>query len=274
MSIVYAKTATTLDIYRETPYLSIASGNVSQGDMLGYELDGKIYSLGTIEVIMNDGSEYYYDVNPIMDLQHMRVIMDDGKSLHSDSIPEEITQLMVVIPMEVKCVMKYIPGSDCGIDVNIVSGHLDIGDVLSFKMDNDSTCFYHDGRVLGIHVEEKDLHVDAADREVHLDITYEKDCISSDVNEVVVLKSTKSSCEIFIDEDGYVQVKNGVLHVGDVLMMKDNKNGNTYIVSKVLSLKIAAPDSDTIQSTDEPIRFIIEMKDGWLQKNQTYTVLE
>ncbi len=281
MSIVYAKTATLLDtvpssnnVIHDFACLRVASGNVSRGDMLGYELNGKIHSLGTIKTIMHRGCEYRSNVNPSMGDYLMLMIMDDGKTLHWRSIPQEITQLMVVIPVKAKCVMKYLPEEDCGIYVNMVSGHLDIGDVLSFKLDEDSTCFYHDGCVLGTHIQERDLDVDAADRMIHIDITYENDCVPSGVFEAVVLNPTKPNCEIFIDEDGHAQVNNGSLHVGDVLMTKHNKNGNTYIIDKVLSITVAPP-SNPIQSTDEPIRFIIEMKDGSvLQKNQTYFVLE
>ncbi len=277
MSIIYAKTATFIDIYRETPYLRVVSGNVSRGDMLGYALDGKIHSLGTIKVIMHGNDECHFVVNPTMDLQHMRVIMDDGKSLHSDSIPEDVNQLMVVIPVKVKCLMNYICLQYNTVKVNDISGSLEIGDVLMTKTDVDMSYFDCLGRMNGITTASKDLEVDSSKRElcVHLVRKLHEYIPIPNVSEVVVLEPTKPSCEIFIDEDGYVQVKKGVLHVGDVLMKKPGKTGATHVVSKVLSLKIAAPYSDSIQSTDEPIKFIIEMKDGSeLQKNQTYTVLE
>ncbi len=292
MSTIYVKTATILDMVpssedriHDFACLRVAHGNLSRGDMLGYELNGEIHSLGTIKAIMHRCYESHVIVNPSTHAQFggdylMRMIMDNDKTLHWRHIPAGVNHLMVVIPVKVKCAMKYICEGEDTINVNNTTGNLEIGDMLACKVEeeDDTTYFYDIGRVLGTSIARKDLAIDSPKRELSVQFAREMEgymedlCL--DVKEVVVLEPTKSKCEILIEEDGYAQVKNGVLHIGDVLMKKSEKSGNTYIISKVLSITVA-PSVNPIQSTDEPIRFIIEMKCGSkLQNNETYTVLE
>jgi hypothetical protein len=282
MSTIYVKTATILDMVPSSEdkiydfaCLRVAHGNLSRGDMLGYELNGEIHSLGTIKAIMHRCYKSHVIVNPSTRAQFggeylMRMIMDNDKTLHWRNIPAGVNQLMVVLPVKVKCVMKYISEGQNTININNTIGNLEIGDMLSYMVNVDATYFDCIGRVLGTSIARKDIAVDSSKREMCVQFARETNHLPANVKEVVVLEPTKSKCEIFIDEDYIARVKNGVLHVGDILT---NKAGNN-ILSKVLSIT-AVPPSNPIQSTDEPIRFDIEMKCGSrLLPNQTYVVLE